>query len=278
MPVGYDTLELMSLLAALEAPQESRLLDLCCGCGIQGIFAILCNPGAFHELVCSDINKRACHFAAANVALNIRDKNNTSYSVKGDVYENVTGIFGCIVSNPPFVAMPSNTTNPQLASALYTVGGGVDGTELFQRVVQESIQYLQGDDALLLAVTELPNIETSCTLVKSFLPEKTTASIRVAYVGRDVETVQRYAAIRQAETPVDIDARDWETAQLESGMYNRALALVSISSIGRGNRMTLHQYEDHSTSDIESESSNELDEEDAFLTKEGIAFTRTCLL
>lgn len=162
MPVGYDTLELMSVSAALKPRGNSRLLDLCCGCGCQGIFALLSNPGAFSELVCSDIDERAYCFATANIALNIRDNDKVCYVVKGDLYNKVKGPFGCILSNPPFVAIPSaNGSSPQTSPALYTVGSGIDGTELLERLLKQSIQYLKGKDSLLLVVTELPNIELS---------------------------------------------------------------------------------------------------------------------
>ena len=89
MTVGYDTLELMSLSAGLKPLEDGRLLDLCCGCGIQGVFATLSNSATFSKLVCSDVNERACRFAAANMALNIKDAKVMCYAVKGDLFENV---------------------------------------------------------------------------------------------------------------------------------------------------------------------------------------------
>eukprot|EP00540_Astrosyne_radiata_P016018 CAMPEP_0116833560 /NCGR_PEP_ID=MMETSP0418-20121206/6504_1 /TAXON_ID=1158023 /ORGANISM="Astrosyne radiata, Strain 13vi08-1A" /LENGTH=39 /DNA_ID= /DNA_START= /DNA_END= /DNA_ORIENTATION= len=39
MPVGYDSLEMMAVSAAGRY-NGGTLLDMCCGCGIQGIFAV----------------------------------------------------------------------------------------------------------------------------------------------------------------------------------------------------------------------------------------------
>jgi hypothetical protein len=280
MPVGYDTLELMSLSAGLKPAEGSRLLDLCCGCGIQGIFAVLCNPATFSILVCSDVNERACRFAAANMALNIKHDKVFCYAVKGDLFENVNEKFDCILSNPPFVATPSVGVSLHMAPASYAIGGGVDGTDILHRIVKGSDQYLEGDDARLILVTELPNIEWSCSLIQSFLPIEVPASIRIAYVGRDVETIQQYSAVRQAEASSNSDSsRDWGTAQLKSGIRNRALALLTLSSYGTGNERHLHEYGSSSEVDLASENNiSSLDEEDAFLTREGIEFTRSRLL
>ena len=184
MPVGYDTLELMCLSTGLTPSNGYKLLDLCCGCGIQGVFATLSNPSSFSKLVCSDVNERACSFAAANMALNINDAEVMCYAVKGDLFENIDNKFDCILSNPPFVAIPSSGISLNTTPALYTIGGGVGGTEILHRIVRESPNYLEGDDATLILVTELPNIECSCNLIESFLPVEVPASIRIAYVGR----------------------------------------------------------------------------------------------
>lgn len=279
MPVGYDTLELMSLSAALKPSEYSCLLDLCCGSGIQGIFAVLCNSDRFSELVCSDVNERACRFAAANMALNTRDPDIVCHAVKGDLYENVQGTFDYILSNPPFVAIPSHGISNQILPALYAVGGGADGMALLRRVVNESPKYLNGTSAVLLVVSELPNIESSCRLISSFLPKNTRAFIRIAYVGADVESVEQYAATREQEAPNDIERRDWASELFYIGCTNRALALMSLSSIGNGSEMALYQYGDRVVDGTEDNcSSNALDEEDAFLTREGIQFTRNHLL
>lgn len=93
-----------------------------------------------------------------------------------------------------------------------------------------------------------------------------------------METVEQYAAVREEEAANDTETRDWASDKLKIGCVNRALALLSISSIGNANDMHLFQYGESVADSIENEISNELDEEDVFLTREGIEFTRSVLL
>ena len=95
-----------------------------------------------------------------------------------------------------------------------------------------------------------------------------------------METVQQYAAVRQAEMSSNTDSlQAWGAEQLKIGIRNRALALLTISSFGKGNERCLHEYGSGPEVDMASDDSiNSLDEEDAFLTTKGIAFTRSRLL
>ena len=82
MAVGDDTLELLSLSACaspagrkgggrggsrLRGGGPRSLLDLCCGSGIQGIFAAACSQGTVEEVVATDVSGRAVRFAAASI-------------------------------------------------------------------------------------------------------------------------------------------------------------------------------------------------------------------
>ena len=95
MPVGYDTLELLALSSGINkhpfhnnstwdtTNEKVRILDLCCGCGIQGIYTSACMAKVrqkcddcdsrsifVQELTSMDINLRACHFVTGNSCLN----------------------------------------------------------------------------------------------------------------------------------------------------------------------------------------------------------------
>ena len=56
MPVGYDSLELLSLSAVGDV-NEGRILDLCCGNGIQGLFSWICSGG---ETIHSKLREFMC--------------------------------------------------------------------------------------------------------------------------------------------------------------------------------------------------------------------------
>ena len=111
---GYDSIELMALssgkdlFSPLNHGSSSRVLDLCCGCGIQGIFQAKrspswSNPNVRTKLVAMDVNLRAVRFAMVNAFLNClisNDKdggicggNSCMYSaIEADLYKPVSGI------------------------------------------------------------------------------------------------------------------------------------------------------------------------------------------
>lgn len=83
------------LLHALPEEICGRVLDLGCGWGPVGICVKLENPQT--EIVFTDINERA---------LSLTKENAARYQVKGeflqgDGFEKVTGMFDCIITNPP---------------------------------------------------------------------------------------------------------------------------------------------------------------------------------
>lgn len=77
--------------------RDVTLLDVGCGYGIMGItLAKIMNTKS--TLV--DVNKRAVHLSKMNI------KNNGVYAeaFESNIYDNVTGKFDCIITNPPIRA------------------------------------------------------------------------------------------------------------------------------------------------------------------------------
>eukprot|EP00536_Pseudo-nitzschia_multiseries_P002161 jgi/Psemu1/4997/gm1.4997_g len=264
MPVGYDTLELLAVTVGemvrqqrlivdgtkrqVEATMPSqnlsshkRILDLCCGCGIQGIFAwrcyMSCVSSSVEEascaLVLSDINTRAMHFVTANLAINevqfatdiipetqqdnldCVQSDESTFGLCGDLFESFTNMqpstFDFVLCNPPFVAIPSPTASDiHLKTPLYGVGGGLDGMICLRRILHKLYRHLseRNCQAMAIMVTEVPNVEESPAMVASFLPEsdQARARIRIAYIQDDVETVEVYAKEREVEAGIDTDA------------------------------------------------------------------------
>lgn len=89
------------LLENMEIPKEGRILDLGCGVGIIGIYALLSNPRL--RAVFADVNPAAVRLAKINAGLNnLLDR---ASFVVSDVYallENEK--FDAIYSNPPLSA------------------------------------------------------------------------------------------------------------------------------------------------------------------------------
>lgn len=79
---------------------KGRILDLGCGYGaVSIILSKIISADSFFDAV--DINKRALHLGEMNKKLNKVDNINFYES---DVYENVTGKFNYIITNPPIRA------------------------------------------------------------------------------------------------------------------------------------------------------------------------------
>ncbi|MCP8971103.1 class I SAM-dependent methyltransferase [Ectobacillus ponti] len=88
------------LIEAFQAPEvEGAFLDVGCGYGPIGLSLGKAYPSRQVEMV--DVNERAMELAKENAVLN-RVENVKIY--KSSVYENVTGQFAAILSNPPIRA------------------------------------------------------------------------------------------------------------------------------------------------------------------------------
>jgi len=85
------------LLEALP-PLEGRILDLGCGWGPVGVTLKKCCPQA--RIVMTDVNQRAVDLSVGNLRLNGVD----AEVVQGDGFENVTGSFDYVITNPPIRA------------------------------------------------------------------------------------------------------------------------------------------------------------------------------
>ncbi|WP_225894277.1 carbamoyltransferase C-terminal domain-containing protein [Atlanticothrix silvestris] len=140
MYVGMDSMGLV-----YTAPQylANRVLDLCCGSGIQSLVA----SRYAKEVVGVDINPRAIRFARFNAQLN--GVSNTQFYL-GNLYEAVSGNFDTILANPPFVPSPNEQCRFR--------DGGEDGEEILARIISESAKNLTPDGRLFI-VTDLVNLQ-----------------------------------------------------------------------------------------------------------------------
>ena len=303
MSIGYDSLELVALTAGIDVFKPNsinssvRVLDLCCGCGVQWLFSakrsiswtdldIRC------ELYAMDINPRACRFVCANACLNgLVSEANTIYSIEADLYQPLhhaekagdlqpgrfVGNVDIILSNPPFVAVPVANT-PSLDPALYAVGGGHDGMHLVKEILNKCFTFLSEGSVhpQLLMVTEFPNVETSCNLLHAFLDASAGVRINVAYIEDDVEVMEDYAREREEEAGQQVAGRNWNPTS-ESCIKNRALVLISISKDDNCDTVNhgLFCFKEKTSN---SPSCDNTDEEDQFLTAKGIAYARKHLL
>jgi SAM-dependent methyltransferase len=98
----------------------ARFLEVCAGCGpaatLAGEFAM--------QVVASDIDARAIHFARYNARLN---ETPSFRGVTASLYEDLSGEFDVIAAHPPY--MPSDGP----VEVFY--GGGIDGSDLLRQLI-----------------------------------------------------------------------------------------------------------------------------------------------
>ncbi|MCL2070156.1 MAG: peptide chain release factor N(5)-glutamine methyltransferase [Treponema sp.] len=133
-----------------------RILDLCTGSGAAAI--ALKNERPFLEVSASDISAEALELAAENAA---KFKLTVSL-IQSDLFENISGKFDIIVSNPPYIPSgeistlaPEVRREPRLA-----LDGGTDGLELIRKIISQAPDFLRCGGALILeaAPEQMPAI------------------------------------------------------------------------------------------------------------------------
>ncbi len=120
--------------------ENSRVLDLCTGSGCIAI-AVAVKTGA--HVVASDISEEALKLAQSNAVKNkVDDKIEFVHS---DMFEGITGTFGVIISNPPYIptadisGLDREVKDHEPALAL---DGGEDGLDFYRIIAEKAGEYL----------------------------------------------------------------------------------------------------------------------------------------
>jgi len=131
-------------------PDAKSVLDLCTGSGCLAILAALRFPRARVDAV--DLSKSALEVAAKNVG-RYKLKRRIRL-IESDLFENVTGNYDLIITNPPYVSgkamreLPREYRHePGLALA-----GGVDGLVLVRKIIERSKEHLAPGGLLVCEV------------------------------------------------------------------------------------------------------------------------------
>lgn len=126
-----------------------KLLDLCTGSGCIAV-SLMKNAHGM-EAIGSDISKQALLVAKENARLHEVEVE----WVRSNLYENISGKFDLIVSNPPYIAqadildlMPEVRDFEPVAA----LDGGVDGLDFYRQIVAKSKEYLNKDGYLYLEI------------------------------------------------------------------------------------------------------------------------------
>ena len=154
----YETEELCDKVISYSKNMFSdkiRVLDLCCGSGAIGITL---KKNIDCDVVCSDISKDALSVSNEN-AINNRCEIDFICS---DIFENITGNFDIIVSNPPYVSYDEEVMDivskyePNIA--LYADDNGL---YFYDKILSEARDYL--NEKFIMAF-EIGSNQKECVL------------------------------------------------------------------------------------------------------------------
>jgi release factor glutamine methyltransferase len=130
-------------------PSSPRLLDLCAGSGCIGVAAAKAISSAhvtFGELKREHLGTIANNLNQNGIACE-------RYQIfQSDLFENITGTFDYILSNPPYIDLALNRAESSVIDyepheALY---GGKDGIELIHKILEKTHDYLNPAGKLYL--------------------------------------------------------------------------------------------------------------------------------
>lgn len=141
--------ELLVEVAISAAPENGRVLDLCTGSGCIAVSLAHYRPDLSVEG--SDISEKALTVAAKN-----SEQNGCTVSwIQSNLFEELSGFYDLIVSNPPYI--PTSviaTLMPEVRDhdPVLALDGKDDGLYFYRRIVSEASQWMQPEAGLLMEI------------------------------------------------------------------------------------------------------------------------------
>ena len=135
----------LDILERGEIPEEAgrgqaRILDMCTGSGCI-LLSVLHFAARSLESTGADLSEEALAVAAQNAErLGIRAE-----FIRGDLFENISGRYGMIISNPPYIRSAEIETlqeEVRLHDPREALDGREDGLYFYRRIVDEARKYL----------------------------------------------------------------------------------------------------------------------------------------
>ena len=180
-PAMYLSQDSLALMTAAPRRSVQRLLDLCCGCGIQGLMALRTYA---ETAVFVDVNPRCLSFTSFNLSLNgLRDKCEglLQKDICQDSIESL-GTFDAILANPPFMPNPRNIAT---GASLLFGNGGDDGEDVFSAAVSLASRNMRLHDhsthsvSHFVAVSKTPNLDDFPVRLRSWWTGACPASAQI---------------------------------------------------------------------------------------------------
>lgn len=132
-----------------ELEPDMEVLDLCTGSGCI-LLSILKNAPTVRGTG-SDVSKQAILVAKENAKLHGLE----AEWVRGNLFDNVSGCFDVIVSNPPYIPqgqIPALMPEVQLFEPLQALDGGEDGLDFYRKIAALAPGYLKEGGQLFFEI------------------------------------------------------------------------------------------------------------------------------
>lgn len=127
--------------------KKLKVLDLCCGSGAIGL--AIKSKVSNVDLTMSDISSKAL----AITKKNCDNLKMTADIIESDLFQNITGKFDVIISNPPYIAKDEKiddlVKNNEPSLALYAEQGGL---EFYERILKDIEKYLNKEYIIALEI------------------------------------------------------------------------------------------------------------------------------
>lgn len=149
-----ETEELIyKVLEHIKNPPKSsfRILDLCTGSGIIAITLKKEIVEKSTEIIASDISSEALTVAMENASYN---RANVTF-IKSDLFDNISGKFDLIISNPPYISykdintIKDNVLNYDPHLALFAEE---DGIYFYRKIIENANQYLENNGVIFFEI------------------------------------------------------------------------------------------------------------------------------
>lgn len=128
-----------------------RILDLCTGSGIIAITLKKEIVEKYTEIVASDISEKALSIAIENA-----NNNNANITfIKSNLFDNISGKFDLIISNPPYISykdkiiIKDSVLNYDPHLALFAEE---DGIYFYRKIIENAVHYLSKDGVIFFEI------------------------------------------------------------------------------------------------------------------------------
>jgi protein-(glutamine-N5) methyltransferase, release factor-specific len=144
-----ETEELVDLILAENPSTELKVLDI--GTGSGAISVSLKKSCPFWQVTASDLSADALVLAKENAKLNQVD---ISF-VQSDVFENISGSFDIIVSNPPYISENDKSEvgiNVLASEPKMALFADEDGLAIYRQIIEDADKYLNPQGKLYFEI------------------------------------------------------------------------------------------------------------------------------